>query len=198
MFESWKIGVDDFVEHSAIKTAGASAPSHPSPSPPTVPTASSSLTVGSPSVLPTGEVRSSPARLLQWLASERISLCFLPTPLAEAWNGVSWSIRTTPAPATFTQNSLSGVACPAATDCFAVGSSGVDAGSAVVRAREQDAPIGLQRDRVGPRRESGGGARRDLAPGTEARVQRAVGQQAHERVAARSGAGCGGFEEQER
>jgi hypothetical protein len=43
--------------------------------------------------------------------------------LAEAWNGTSWSIQSTPNPAGATFSGLSGVACPTATYCTAVGSS---------------------------------------------------------------------------
>ncbi len=53
----------------------------------------------------------------------------VPTPLAQAWNGMSWSIEATPAPHTATQSYLSGVACPAPADCISVGQSGFDAGS---------------------------------------------------------------------
>ena len=71
-----------------------------------------------------------------------------PTPLAEAWNGASWSIETTPAPATFPQNSLSAVACPAATDCFAVGSSGVGAGSGALTEHWNGSSWSIQRTPV--------------------------------------------------
>jgi hypothetical protein len=43
--------------------------------------------------------------------------------LIEHWNGTSWTIGTGPNPAA-NGNSLGGVACPAATSCFAVGESG--------------------------------------------------------------------------
>ena len=43
--------------------------------------------------------------------------------LAEAWNGASWSIQSTPNPSGATFSSLSGVACPTANYCTAVGSS---------------------------------------------------------------------------
>jgi hypothetical protein len=42
--------------------------------------------------------------------------------LAEAWNGTSWSIQSTPSPAA-TSNELSGVSCVTAGPCFAVGSA---------------------------------------------------------------------------
>jgi hypothetical protein len=42
-------------------------------------------------------------------------------PLAEHWNGSSWSIEAEPKGATF--NGLGGVSCPATTSCFAIGDS---------------------------------------------------------------------------
>jgi amino acid adenylation domain-containing protein len=42
------------------------------------------LAAGASLHVPDEETRLSPARLLAWLAAERITLCFLPTPLAEA------------------------------------------------------------------------------------------------------------------
>jgi hypothetical protein len=45
----------------------------------------------------------------------------IPTPLAEAWNGVAWTILPVPDPAG--NGSLSGVACSSATACTAVGSA---------------------------------------------------------------------------
>lgn len=44
-----------------------------------------------------------------------------PTRLVETWNGTSWSIVSTPAPAGTIRSSLSGVACSTTTNCFAVG-----------------------------------------------------------------------------
>jgi amino acid adenylation domain-containing protein len=44
----------------------------------------SSLAAGATLVVPTEDVRHSPGDLLSWLARERITLCFVPTPLAEA------------------------------------------------------------------------------------------------------------------
>lgn len=41
--------------------------------------------------------------------------------LAEAWNGTSWSIQTTPNPAGTTNSTLSSVSCTATTACTAVG-----------------------------------------------------------------------------
>jgi hypothetical protein len=42
-------------------------------------------------------------------------------PLAEAWNGTSWSLQKTPSPAGSSTTVLSGVACAAAGPCDAVG-----------------------------------------------------------------------------
>jgi hypothetical protein len=42
--------------------------------------------------------------------------------LAELWNGAKWTVETTPTPADTASSYLSGVACPAATSCVAVGS----------------------------------------------------------------------------
>jgi len=44
-----------------------------------------------------------------------------PTRLVETWNGASWSIVSTPAPAGTIRSSLSGVSCSTTTNCFAVG-----------------------------------------------------------------------------
>ena len=44
-------------------------------------------------------------------------------PLAELWNGQAWTIAPTPSPAGTQAASLSGVSCPAADDCVAVGTS---------------------------------------------------------------------------
>jgi len=41
--------------------------------------------------------------------------------LVEAWNGVSWTIQNTPNPANSTSNGFSGISCPAANRCLAVG-----------------------------------------------------------------------------
>jgi hypothetical protein len=43
--------------------------------------------------------------------------------LAEAWNGKTWNVETTPDPAGATSSVLSGVSCPSSTECFAVGSA---------------------------------------------------------------------------
>jgi streptogramin lyase len=45
-------------------------------------------------------------------------------PLAERWNGSSWSIQSTPAPAEAKWSYLWGVTCLASNDCIAVGSAG--------------------------------------------------------------------------
>jgi hypothetical protein len=44
------------------------------------------------------------------------------SPLAERWDGTSWSIQQTPAPAGGQAVILNGVSCPSATSCTAVGS----------------------------------------------------------------------------
>jgi len=41
--------------------------------------------------------------------------------LVEAWNGIAWTIQNTPNPANSTSNGFSGISCPAANRCFAVG-----------------------------------------------------------------------------
>jgi hypothetical protein len=41
--------------------------------------------------------------------------------LAEAWNGTSWTIQPTPSPAGAQTSVLTGISCPAATRCMAVG-----------------------------------------------------------------------------
>ena len=43
--------------------------------------------------------------------------------------GASWAHVTTPNPASSTDTSLSGIACPSSTVCVAVGSYGTDRGS---------------------------------------------------------------------
>jgi len=42
-------------------------------------------------------------------------------PLGERWNGVAWRAQSTPGPARASGNFLGGVACPASSDCTAVG-----------------------------------------------------------------------------
>jgi hypothetical protein len=44
------------------------------------------------------------------------------SPLAETWNGTTWTIQTTPAPAESTDDMFNGVSCAAATTCEAAGS----------------------------------------------------------------------------
>jgi hypothetical protein len=41
--------------------------------------------------------------------------------LAERWNGTTWTVQSTPNPPSYSLSSLSGVSCPAATTCTAVG-----------------------------------------------------------------------------
>lgn len=53
----------------------------------------------------------------QYVNSSRVTV-----PLAEVWNGTSWQIQSTPAPAGATSSELSGVSCTAADACTAVGS----------------------------------------------------------------------------
>ena len=42
-------------------------------------------------------------------------------PIVEQWNGSTWSLRVTPIPSGSADNELSGVACPTASSCIAVG-----------------------------------------------------------------------------
>ena len=42
-------------------------------------------------------------------------------PLAERWNGSEWSVQSVPAPSGAQETTLSGVSCPSASECFAVG-----------------------------------------------------------------------------
>jgi hypothetical protein len=42
-------------------------------------------------------------------------------PLAEAWNGSTWTIQSTPGPANSQGSSLAGVSCTSASSCTAVG-----------------------------------------------------------------------------
>jgi hypothetical protein len=50
------------------------------------------------------------------------------TPIAEGWNGSTWSLETVPAPAGATGTSLDGVSCTSASACEAVGSSSASKG----------------------------------------------------------------------
>jgi len=43
-------------------------------------------------------------------------------PLAESWNGLAWSLESTPSPAGSSAGSFAGVSCATSTDCVAVGS----------------------------------------------------------------------------
>lgn len=45
-------------------------------------------------------------------------------PLAEGWDGTSWTIQSTAAPGSF-DDTLNGVSCTSATNCIAVGSFNV-------------------------------------------------------------------------
>jgi hypothetical protein len=53
-------------------------------------------------------------------------------PLAERWNGASWSIQRTPKPTGATFSKLVGVSCPSATTCIAVGSFINHAGTSMI------------------------------------------------------------------
>src|SRR5204863_4758330 len=48
------------------------------------------LTAGASVHIPDAKTRLSPRDLLEWLAAEKIDICFLPTPLAEAVLGEPW------------------------------------------------------------------------------------------------------------
>jgi hypothetical protein len=52
-------------------------------------------------------------------------------PLDEGWNGSSWSVNATQAPANVTRSNLSGVSCSSITNCVSVGfydaSGGIEA-----------------------------------------------------------------------
>ena len=48
------------------------------------------LTIGASLALPGAEVRLTPARLQEWLVAQRITIAFLPTPLAEAAIALAW------------------------------------------------------------------------------------------------------------
>jgi amino acid adenylation domain-containing protein len=52
------------------------------------------LAAGASVHVPDREVRLAPERLVQWLAQQRITLCFLPTPLAEATMAETWPAET--------------------------------------------------------------------------------------------------------
>jgi amino acid adenylation domain-containing protein len=49
------------------------------------------LTAGASLYIPDEEVRTSPAKLVDWLTAEAITVCFLPTPLAEAVLSEDWT-----------------------------------------------------------------------------------------------------------
>ena len=51
------------------------------------------------------------------------------TTVAEQWNGTTWTVLTTPSPATF--STLGSVSCPSAGHCIAVGGSSATATGAV-------------------------------------------------------------------
>lgn len=52
-----------------------------------------------------------------------------PVPLAERWDGSTWSIQTTPVPTGANFSILDGVSCTSATNCMAVGSYGTAPGN---------------------------------------------------------------------
>ena len=51
------------------------------------------LAAGATLCVPPDELRSAPAELVRWLVDEQITVCFLPTPLAEAVLGERWPAR---------------------------------------------------------------------------------------------------------
>src|SRR5436305_1135547 len=57
-------------------------------------------------------------------------------PLAESWDGASWSVQPTPSPDGGTEVELDGVSCTSASDCTAVGSYD-DAGGTQVTLAER-------------------------------------------------------------
>ncbi len=87
------------------------------------------------SVVPTPNPASSPNDNLPGVACTSTSDCWavgsassgnaLSQTLAEHWNGSAWSIVPTPNASNSQENSLNGVACVSASDCWAVGSSEV-------------------------------------------------------------------------
>lgn len=64
--------------------------------------------------------------------------------LVEAWNGVSWSIQSTPNPAGATETRLNGVSCKEITACMAVGYSGSGSSSQPVAIRGNSGTWSLQ------------------------------------------------------
>ncbi|MET0558426.1 MAG: hypothetical protein ABW065_07115 [Solirubrobacterales bacterium] len=64
--------------------------------------------------------------------------------LAEAWNGSSWSVQTTPNPAGATETRLKGVSCKELTACIAVGYSGSGSSSQPVAIRGNAGTWSLQ------------------------------------------------------
>jgi hypothetical protein len=58
--------------------------------------------------------------------------------LAEAWNGTSWQIQATPDPAGALATTLTGVSCPAASTCLAVGSHLTTAATSLTLAEAWD------------------------------------------------------------
>jgi hypothetical protein len=48
-------------------------------------------------------------------------------PLAERWNGTTWSVQAAPSPAGATDSELDGISCASAASCLAVGFSGAQA-----------------------------------------------------------------------
>jgi hypothetical protein len=58
--------------------------------------------------------------------------------LAERWNGVAWTVQSTPNPKAGTDNELSGVSCTSATACTAVGSFVNQQGNALTLAERFD------------------------------------------------------------
>ena len=61
-------------------------------------------------------------------------------PLAESWNGTSWSLETAPHPSGATSSVLSGVSCPTATACTAVGQYDDGSGSTLTLAESRTVP----------------------------------------------------------
>jgi hypothetical protein len=63
------------------------------------------------------------------------------TPLAESWNGTSWTVESIPAPAAATSSELLSVSCPSSTTCIAVGNYQTSSGDELPLAETFDGSV---------------------------------------------------------
>jgi hypothetical protein len=116
-------GASDFVDNHAVPLKGNGAV--PASSTPLAPTGLAWSIVTSPNTSATQENVLSGVTCTSasdcWAVGNYLTDNFYYQTLIEHWNGAAWSIVTSPNTSTTQDNSLSGVTCTSASDCWAVG-----------------------------------------------------------------------------